>query len=401
MAELPTLAVTGTNGKTTTTRMLGAIARAAGHRPVVVTTVGVMVDGEERGTIGTSMSAFRELIDLARTEGSDLLCLEVTSRALAGGFAKRWPPTHAALTSFSRDHLDRHGSLEAYLAAKAQLFLALPPGGVAALPLESEATELLMGVLPEGAEARTFGLTEGADLRGTITRVDRHGTRLTLDGLLELEVHLPMHGAPFAIDALAAATLAQAHGFAADAIRAGLEGFEGVPGRFEIIGDTPLVAVDFAHTPDALQVTLATARALAGDGQVWVVFGCGGERDRGKRPQMGEIASESADQVVLTTDNPRGEDPAAIAAAIEAGRTGDAGWRSIPDRTDAIAFAIDCAGDRDVVLIAGKGHEAEQVEGAVHRPFDDRAVARRILRRPATSGSPGEPTEHGDSDDAS
>lgn len=398
---LPTLAVTGTNGKTTTTRMLGAIARAAGHRPVVVTTVGVMVDGEERGSIGTSMSAFNEFLASARDEGGDVLCLEVTSRALAGGFATRCPPTHAALTSFSRDHLDRHGSLEAYLAAKAQLFLALPAGGVAALPIESEATELLASVLPDGVALRTFGFREGADLRGTIARVDRAGTLLTLEGLLEMEVHLAMHGEPFAVDALAAASLAHAHGFAPEAIRSGLEGFAGVPGRFEIIGDTPLVAVDFAHTPDALQVTLATARSLAGDGKVWVVFGCGGDRDQGKRPQMGEIASELADHVVLTTDNPRGEDPAAIAAAVEAGRTGGAAWISVPDRTDAIAYAIDCANDRDVVLIAGKGHEAEQIEGAVHRPFDDREVARRILHRPTTSGSPGEPTEDGDSDDAS
>ena len=401
MARLPTLAVTGTNGKTTTTRMLGAIARAAGHRPVVVTTVGVVVDGEERGMLPTAMSAFRELMDSAEAEGADLLCLEVTSRALAGGFATRWPPTHAALTSFSRDHLDRHGSLEAYLAAKAQLFLALPPGAIAALPLESEATELLAGVLPDGTTAHTFGLVTGADLRGTVLEVDRTGTRLRVEGLLDLEVHLPMHGEPFAIDALAAATLAHAHGLAPEAIRAGLEGFAGVPGRFEIIGDAPLVAVDFAHTPDALRATLATARSLAGEGQVWVVFGCGGDRDRGKRPQMGEIASELADQVVLTTDNPRGEDPATIAAAVEAGRTGDSGWRSIPDRTDAIAHAIACAADRDVVLIAGKGHEAEQIEGAVHRPFDDREVARRIVREAITSGSPGESTEYGEPDEAS
>jgi len=391
---LTTLAVTGTNGKTTTTRMLGAIARAAGHRPVVVTTVGVMVDGEERGMLPTAMSAFREFVDSAEAEGGDLLCLEVTSRALAGGFAKRWPPTHAALTSFSRDHLDRHGSLEAYLAAKAQLFLALPTGAVAALPIESEATELLLQVLPEGTTPRTFGLQPGADLRGTIAGVDRKGTRLSLEGLLELDVHLPMHGEPFALDAMAAATLAHAQGLATEAIRSGLEGFGGVPGRFEIIGDTPLVAVDFAHTPDALEATLGTARALAGEGAVWLVFGCGGERDQGKRPQMGALASELADQVVLTTDNSRGEDAAAIAAAVEGGRTGRAGWRSIADRADAIAHALDCAADRDVVLVAGKGHEAEQiVEGAVSRPFDDREVVRRILHRPATSGPPGEPRE--------
>ncbi len=390
---LPTLAVTGTNGKTTTTRMLGAIARAAGHRPAVVTTVGVAVDGEERGTLPTSMSAFRAFVSEAESEGADLLCLEVTSRALAGGFAERWPPTHAALTSFSRDHLDRHGSLEAYLAAKAQLFLALPPGSVAALPHESEASELLLGVLPEGCRARTFGTCPDADLVGHVT-IDRRGTHLRTEGLLELDLRLAMHGEAFATDALVAATLAHAHGIDGGAIRAGLESFGGVAGRFEIVGEAPLTVVDFAHTPDALETTLATARELT-TGAVWLVFGCGGERDQGKRGPMGRIASEGADHVVLTTDNPRNEDPAAIADAVETGRTGAADWTRIPDRADAIAHAMAHAEDRDVVLIAGKGHEAEQTEGMVRRPFDDREVARRAVRRPI-SGLDEEPDREGE-----
>lgn len=393
MARLPTLAVTGTNGKTTTTRMLGAIARAAAHRPAVVTTVGVAVDGEERGALPTAMSAFRAFVEGAQAEGADLLCLEVTSRALAGGFAKRWPPTHAALTSFSRDHLDRHGSLEAYLAAKAQLFLALPPGATAALPHGSEATELIAGVLPEGRRALTFGLEPGADLFGRVT-IDRRGTHLRTEGLLALDLTLAMHGEAFAIDALAAATLAHAHGIGSPAIQAGLESFAGVPGRFEIVGEAPLTVVDFAHTPDALETTLATARALT-DGKVWLVFGCGGERDQGKRAPMGRIASEGADHVVLTDDNPRGEDPAAIAAAVESGRTGDATWERIAERARAIAHAATHAADRDVVLIAGKGHEATQEEGTVHRPFDDRQVARRAVRRSAT-GLTDEPEGEGE-----
>jgi len=385
--------VTGTNGKTTTTRMLGSIARAAGKRPAVVTTVGVAVDGEERGALPTSMAAFREFVAGAAAEGADLLCLEVTSRALAGGFAERWPPTHAALTSFSRDHLDRHGSLEAYLAAKAQLFLALPSGSVAALPRETEASELLMGVLPAGCRALTFGLSEGADLMGRIA-LARRGTHLRTEGLLELDLTLAMHGEPFAVDALAAATLAHAHGFDESAIGEGLAAFAGVPGRFEVVADAPLTVVDFAHTPDALAKTLATARALA-EGEVWLVFGCGGERDQGKRAPMGRIASEGADHVVLTSDNPRGEDPGAIAAAVEAGRSGDASWRRVDDRKEAIGLALADAADRDVVVIAGKGHEAEQ-EGTVRRPFDDREVARRAVRRPIAGLVP-EPGGEGES----
>ncbi|MAQ16151.1 MAG: UDP-N-acetylmuramoyl-L-alanyl-D-glutamate--2,6-diaminopimelate ligase [Sandaracinus sp.] len=382
MSRLPTLAVTGTNGKTTTTRMLGAIARSAGRVPAVVTTVGVRVGDEERGEIAPTMEAFRAFVDGAADDGADLLCLEVTSRSLAGGFARRWPPDHAALTSFSRDHLDRHGSLEAYLAAKAQLFLALKPGATAVLPAASEATELLANVLPEGVRPVRFTLgDEEAELRGTVEEVDATGTRIRLEGWLTGTVLLRMHGAAFAEDALAAAALARAAGFGAEAILAGLAAFEGVPGRFEIVGQDPIVAVDFAHTPDALRVSLRTARALAGEGSVWVVFGCGGDRDRGKRPEMARVCCEGADHVVLTTDNPRKEDPAAIAADVRAGRVDGPTWTETPDRDEAIAATIGGARPSDVVLVAGKGHETHQIEGASARPFDDRAVARRAHAR--------------------
>ena len=427
-----TLAVTGTNGKTSTTSMLGSIAAAAGRVPAVVTTVGVSVGGESRGELPQDMKSFRAFVQSAEAEGADVLCLEVTSRALAGGFARRWAPDIATLTSFSRDHLDRHGTLEAYLAAKAQLFMALPPGGRAILPAHSEATALLREILDPSVDCRTFSVraakdcspqrrrasgtrklerrrrcseptavraplgdfgaaadeSAGADLWGQILDLNAAGTVIAMKGALQGIIALRMHGVPFVEDALAAGLTAQAAGISDDAIRRGLEGFAGVRGRFRLIGDGPRVAIDFAHTPDALRSALATARSLTPDGELILVFGCGGDRDTGKRPEMGCIASKYADSVILTSDNPRSEQPEEIARAIRSGIVGAAEWHEEPDRRKAIERALWRAKPRDVVLVAGKGHEAQQIVGSAIVPFDDEEVVRSALARRTSTNEP-------------
>ncbi len=389
-ARLRTIATTGTNGKTTTTSMIAAIVAAAGETPVRVTTVGSWV-GDELIPAPNLMAEFLAAVERGVEVGARTLALEVTSKALSTGIARQWPPHVAVFTNLTRDHLDVHGSPEAYLAAKAQLFLALPPGGAAVLNADDPSSELLCEVMPPGVRVARFSVRGGAcELAAGAVEVRPGGTRVPLapspfarelGGVLELAVTGGVH----AQNALGAALAARAAGYPADAIRAGLAGFRGVPGRFEAVGERPLVVVDYAHTPDGLVGTLATARELCrAGGRVICVFGCGGDRDRGKRPQMAAVVDERADVAVLTTDNPRREDPAAIAADVRAGAAAPrARWIEELDRARAIELAIALAGPDDLVVIAGKGHEQVQEVGDEKRPFSDAEVARAAIARRA------------------
>jgi UDP-N-acetylmuramoyl-L-alanyl-D-glutamate--2,6-diaminopimelate ligase len=390
-ARLRTVATTGTNGKTTTTSMIAAIVAAAGEPSARVTTVGAWV-GTELIPAPTPMAEFLAAVERAVAVGVRTLALEVTSKALASGIARQWPPHVAVFTNLTRDHLDVHGSPEAYLAAKAQLFMALPPDGVAVLNDDDPSSALLREVMPPGVRVERFSVRGGGcDLAASAVEVRPGGTRVVLapsplarelDGALELAVTGGVH----AQNALGAALAARAAGYPAAAIRAGLATFRGVAGRFEVVGERPLIVVDYAHTPDGLVGTLATARELCRRGGVVIcVFGCGGDRDRGKRPQMAAVVDERADIAVLTTDNPRREDPAAIAADVRAGVPAPrARWIEELARARAIELAIALARPDDVVVIAGKGHEQVQEVGGVELPFSDVEVARAaITRRPA------------------
>ncbi|MCA9675407.1 MAG: UDP-N-acetylmuramyl-tripeptide synthetase [Myxococcales bacterium] len=387
---LRTAAVTGTNGKTTTTTMIQAIVAAAGEPSARVTTLGAWVAGETVEA-ATPNETFLAAVERAVERGVKTLALEVTSKALAGGLARRWRPHVAVFTNLTRDHLDLHGTVEHYLAAKAQLFLNLPRGGVAVLNADDPASTLVREVVPPGATVRTFS-RRGADatLSAIAVTTSPRGTELTLapsrlGDALGGRLSLAVTGGVHAANALGAALAADALGYGADAIRDGLRGFTGTAGRFQIIGTAPLVVVDYAHTPDGLDGTLTTARELiaaAGRGRVICVFGCGGGRDRGKRPEMGAIADRLADVVVLTNDNPRHEDPAAIAAEIRAGVPAPAAtWHQELDRAAAIELALAAAGADDLVVIAGKGHEEDQEIRGVKVPFSDVAVARAVLAR--------------------
>lgn len=386
-ARLRTIATTGTNGKTTTTSMIASVVAVA-EPSARLTTLGGWV-GEQHITAESAGSAVQEF--LATVEGAvaggvKTLALEVTSLALSDGFARRWPPSVAVFTNLTRDHFDTHGTAEAYLAAKAQLFMALTAGQTAVLNQDDPASELLREVIAPGVSVESYSIGASATLSAREIAITPEGTRIrfhdspfahALGGELMLSVYGTVHGQ----NAMAAALACRAAGYAPEVIRRGLLNFVGVAGRFEVISRNPWVIVDYAHTPDALVGTLRTARSLCTH-RLLCLFGCGGERDRGKRPQMGSVVNELADLAVLTTDNPRREDPSQIAQDILSGViAGDrtATWVQEPDRTRAIAWAIHQAQPGDVVVIAGKGHERVQEIGTETLAFSDAEIARSVV----------------------
>lgn len=393
-AGIATIGVTGTNGKTTTTTLIAAaLARVA--RPVArVTTLGCFVDDERLG-VPLDYRGFLAAMERCRDGGGRLAAIELTSEALALGFATAWPCRVGVFTNLTRDHLDAHGSAEHYLASKAQLFVHLPEGGAAVLNGCDPASALIAEVVPAGARVVRYGAPGSGraggsaalplDVEAREVEIGWGGTRVAIGssgrlGDLPGEITTRAIGEVFAEDALAALAAAVAGGVPAGEAAQAIAAAAPPPGRFEVVAERPHVVVDYAHTPDALARTLASARRLCA-GRLWVVFGAGGDRDRAKRPMMGAAAA-AADRIVLTSDNPRSEDPAAIAAAIREGLGGHAGVEIEIDRARAIAEAVRGAGEDDVIVIAGKGHEAEQVIGGARRRFSDQEVA-RAAHRPA------------------
>jgi UDP-N-acetylmuramoyl-L-alanyl-D-glutamate--2,6-diaminopimelate ligase len=360
-AELQIAAVTGTNGKTTTAFLLYSIFAAASRRPGLLGTIESRVGGERRPAVRTTpeaidlQRAFREMLDA----GDRSCAMEATSHGSELGRLDRVRFAALVFTNLSQDHLDFHETMERYFEAKRRLFLESRPP--AAINVGDDWGRRLAADRPD---AVTFGFSDDAEVRPDALS----GIDLKLRGRFNAEN---------ALGALAASRLL---GIDDDAIARGLEAVRGVPGRFESVaeGQPFEVIVDYSHKPEALESVLTTARDLTG-GRVICVFGCGGDRDRGKRPLMGRIASELADVAIVTSDNPRSEDPQAIIDEVLAGVTGEV--EAEPDRAAAIERAISLAEDGDVVLIAGKGHEQGQEFADRTIPFDDREVARDALRR--------------------
>src|SRR5213079_2516192 len=359
--ELQVAGVTGTNGKTTTTFLLYSILAAAGRRPGLVGTIESRVGGERRLAIRTTPEAidvqrsFREMLDA----GDRSCAMEATSHGSELGRLDHVRFAALVFTNLSQDHLDFHGTMERYFEAKRRLFVETDPP--AAINVGDDWGRKLATDRPD---ALTFGFAPDAEIGPDALE----GIELRLRGRFNAEN---------ALGALAASRLL---GIDDEAIKRGLEAVRGVPGRFEPVaeGQPFEVIVDYSHKPDALESVLRTARELT-EGRVICVFGCGGDRDRGKRPLMGRIASELADVAIVTSDNPRSEDPEAIISEVLAGMTGDA--ISEPDRRAAIDRAIGLAGEGDVLVIAGKGHEqGQEFAGGRKVPFDDVAVAREALR---------------------
>ena len=387
--ELFTVGITGTNGKTSTTRWTAAcLGRLA--RPVAqTTTLGSYLDDEPFLTT-RDLQGFLATMRAALDRGGRFAAIELTSEALARGFARAWPCRVGVFTNLTHDHLDAHGSPEHYLASKAQLFVTLPPGGTAVLNAGDDSSALLADVVPEGVRIVRYavpsrGETTGpVDLRATVVEPSWSGTSITLEASGDLSsaparIHIRAIGDIYAENALGALAAALVSGVPADEAAHALAETPVPPGRFEVVAHEggPRVVVDYAHTPDALGRTLSVARRLCG-GSLVVVFGAGGNRDRDKRGPMGAAAS-AADRIVLTSDNPRGEDPGAIADAIQAGIDGHVPVTVELDRRAAIRVAILDAGPRDVVLLAGKGHETDQTVAGRTVPFDDVAEARAAL----------------------
>jgi UDP-N-acetylmuramoyl-L-alanyl-D-glutamate--2,6-diaminopimelate ligase len=374
--ELQVAGVTGTNGKTTTAFLLYAILAAAGRRPGLLGTIESRVGGERRPAVRTTPEAidlqrdFREMLDA----GDRSAAVEATSHGSALGRLDRVRFAALVFTNLTQDHLDFHGTLEEYFDAKRRLFTETRPP--AAVNVGDEHGHRLAEELRGTNELLTFGLTDDAELRADDLELGPRGARFRAGGI-ELETRLRgRFNIENVLGAVAGARLLE---IPDEAIAYGVKELRGVPGRFEAVdeGQPFAVLVDYAHTPDSLENVLRTARDLA-QSRVICVFGCGGDRDRGKRPLMGRIATELADLAIVTSDNPRSEEPEAIIAEILAG----AGEAEIePDRREAIARAIGEAEEGDVVVIAGKGHEQGQQFAERTIPFDDREVAREALRR--------------------
>lgn len=381
---LSSVGVTGTNGKTTTTRWTAAALATLGSPVLSITTVGVFLDDEPWGTLH-SHDEFLALADRARHLGVRFLCIETTSEALGLGFARAWPFTVGVFTNLSRDHLDAHRTVEHYLASKAQLFVHLPEGGAAVLNAADPATHLLREVIPNGVsvlayhadstESRPHLVTSSniaVSWSGTTARLHVQDSR---DDWVELS--LPAIGEVYVANALGALSAAHFLGVpwaqGADALRHA----KPVPGRFQVVHRQPFVIIDYAHTPDALEQAVRTARALC-EGSLTVVFGAGGDRDRGKRPAMGR-AARLADRVILTSDNPRSESPSDIAQQIARGLSEHSNVHFVMDRDEAIGMAVSTARREDGILVAGKGHEAFQSVGDATIPMKDEDIVRRWL----------------------
>lgn len=378
--DLFTVGVTGTNGKTTTTAWVAAALRALSRPVARATTVGFFLDDEEV-PIEKSYDGFIEAMRRAHALGGRHAAIELTSEALARGFARAWPCKVGVFTNLTHDHLDAHGSPEHYLASKAQLFVTLPEDGRAVLNAADPVFELLREVTPPHVKVTSYAVPTRGEVQGKPDLVAREvtvgwdGTRIVCDVAdpssgLPREVSVRAIGDVYAENALAALLGAVAAGVPPEAAAAALASAPPPPGRFEVVHRRPYVVVDYAHSPDALARTVATARALAGAARLFTVFGAGGKRDKAKRRAMGEAARPS-DVVLLTTDNPRDEDPAAIARALAEGLSGHAGVHTELDRAKAIERAIAEAGDDDVVLVAGKGHETYQERAGERAPFSD------------------------------
>jgi UDP-N-acetylmuramoyl-L-alanyl-D-glutamate--2,6-diaminopimelate ligase len=384
------IAVTGTQGKTTTTRLADQAFESSGVVAGVIGTVGTRVAGEEIRTSLTTPEApdLHGLFAMMRERGVVACAMEVSSHALVMGRVDGVVFDVAVFTNLGRDHLDFHADVEHYFAAKASLFT--PERARLGLVNLDDAYGRRLAAESE-IEIRTFSATGApADWRAVDVRQEADGSEFTVvgpDGEWA-STWVPIAGDFNVANALAAVAAMTEAGFALSDVAAGLAASGGVPGRLEQVdaGQDFHVVVDYAHKPDAVEAALATLRPLT-DGRLIVVIGAGGDRDIGKRPVMGEIAARLADVLVVTDDNPRTEDPAAIRAAVLAGAAGGAAEiREVGDRRLAIRTALALADPGDIVLVAGKGHEpGQEIDGEVY-PFDDRDVVREELA--AGSGGP-------------
>lgn len=395
-SKLAMIGVTGTNGKTTITYLCRAVLEAAGRKVGVIGTVAYQIGAEVIPASHTTPGAVELQVLLARmvAAGLDTAVMEVSSHALALDRTAGCEFDLAVFTNLTQDHLDFHADLEDYFQAKLRLFSGLSPAGRKLKPKRA-----IVNVDDERGPrvcqacrvpVWTYAIRRPADIRAEAVRLSLAGTTFTVATPVgRFDVASKLVGEHNVYNLLAAIGVGLQEGLTQEQIRDGLASVENVPGRFERVeaGQDFTVVVDYAHTEDALMRLLAAANRLK-TGRIITLFGCGGDRDRGKRPKMGRVAAEQSDVVVLTSDNPRSEDPAAILREVEVGvkealaaAPARAQYRVIADRRQAIEAAIREARTGDTVLIAGKGHEDYQIIGSQKLHFDDREVAREALRK--------------------
>ncbi len=384
--KMRVVGITGTNGKTTTTYMLREIFRGAGLKVGLIGTIQILIGDESfpvRNTTPNVIDLQKILAEMLAAK-VQVVVMEVSSHALAEHRVAGVEFDTAVFTNLTQDHLDFHGTLENYLRAKTKLFDMVSRRGrkqnkTAVVNVDDAASEEIFRHCL--CKKISYGVESAADLRGTEINLRADGMNLTL-GDLSLSLHVT--GLFNAYNVLAAAGAATAENIRADVIKHALENFKSVPGRFErIFSDAPFqVIVDYAHTPDGVKNVLQTAAQIAA-GKIITVFGCGGDRDNSKRPIMGRLAAKFSDVVIVTSDNPRTEDPEKILDEIEVG-LGDKAHERIVDRRAAIFRAIELAEAGDIVLILGKGHETYQIlnTGTIH--FDDREVATAAIKEVTT-----------------
>ena len=395
--DMNLIGITGTNGKTSTSYLLESILLAAGAKPGVIGTINYRAQGqtwEAPVTTPESLDLMQTLRRMADSDVTDVI-MEVSSHALDQGRTEDCPFRIAVFTNISRDHLDYHQSMKAYFEAKSRLFLRLAEKGP---------RDLTRAVInaddPKGKELAkqtdvpvvTYGLGRGCDVRADLIQLTRTGlTAKLISPAGKMDIQSPLIGGFNIYNILAASTAALCMDIDLNHVASGIARLKGIPGRLELIKNkrSLSIVVDYAHTPDALKKALIAVKPLA-EGRLITIFGCGGDRDKGKRREMGRMAGKHSDLVIITSDNPRSEDPATIVSQIEKGasesglkklaglsgdRVADSGYVLDLDRGSAIRRAVGIADESDLILIAGKGHENYQIIGKNKRHFDDREVA--------------------------
>jgi len=389
--KLLTIGITGTNGKTTSSYMMESILTAAGLPCGLLGTIEYRFESQSRPAPNTTpyASDLQRFMSHVLKQKGKACVMEVSSHALALNRVNGVDFDAALFTNLTQDHLDFHKTMHAYAQAKALLFEKLDPHTSKPWPRIAvvNADDPWCDVMVKNVRVKVvrYGLSSKADIRAIDIQSDANGSRFVMKGPEgKISLSLPLVGDYNVSNALGVAALAGSLGFSPDVIQKGLEGLKGVPGRMEKVSGAQsfTVIVDYAHTEDALRKIMGSLRKLAPK-RLITVFGCGGDRDRSKRPLMGQAAAEMSDWVYVTSDNPRSEDPSKIILDIEVGirRVRSEGYSIILDRAEAIHAAIDFAQPGDIVLLAGKGHETYQIIGSQTLPFDDRNLARQALKR--------------------
>lgn len=382
------IGITGTNGKTTVTHLIQKIFEENNQKCALIGTLGYKLSssGEYRDAKHTTPQApelqatLRMIKDV---EKIDNVVMEVSSHALEQNRVGGCRFNGAVFTNLTQDHLDYHITMDNYFKAKALLFEHLKEGDFAVINADDEFGDRFISVVPEGVKVYTYGVRQQSDVMARNINFSLNGAEFTLvENAKEHKVNLHMNGMFSVYNVLAAVTATLAIGIDIETALKALQNVKGVAGRFEVVVKKPLVIVDYAHTPDGLENVLKSAREITPeDGKLICLFGCGGDRDATKRPKMGAIAEKLADKIVITSDNPRTEDPQTIITDIIAGLK-SVNTESVivePDRGAAIALLKTIANNNDVVLIAGKGHEDYQIlkDRTIH--FDDREEARKVF----------------------